>query len=437
IPVPVGEVSPIAVGHDDREEDDRRKGGVAFDDSVVTLMDHSSVMDDRETDFDDAATMLVEDDVASVDTNVLVNQHNNNNNSTVTDKNNMIQEQQERNAADPIIRDEPIQAIIAEGKEGSELEPPEGMEPFMDEQLEEEEEVGRVVSNHQSEALQPQTCPPVESPIEHTPALALHRGYDDDAHEEELEEEEELQPKRGSSRTVKRRRSRSKTKSKKFSIKKRHRPSTNRSMAAAELEELIVPKKWNSIPRWSNGWTWEGQPFQGMVFLNSDDPPVLRTCYPAMRHSVGDLIKPRDCVLLKAGSKRAELPYVAKVAHLWENPDDGEMMMSLLWYYRPEHTEQGRQRTDGPDEVFASRHKDHNSVACIEDKCYVLTFSEYCRFRRQLKGYEENIEEQPSIVPALRRENLRLPPPIVSPELVMYCQRVYEFRQKRLLKCTS
>lgn len=58
----------------------------------------------------------------------------------------------------------------------------------------------------------------------------------------------------------------------------------------------------------------------------------------------------------------------------------GEMMMSLLWYYRPEHTEQGRQRTDGPDEVFASRHKDHNSVACIEDKCYVLTFSEYCRY---------------------------------------------------------
>lgn len=55
------------------------------------------------------------------------------------------------------------------------------------------------------------------------------------------------------------------------------------------------------------------------------------------------------------------------------------MMMSLLWYYRPEHTEQGRQPVDAADEVFASRHKDHNSVACIEDKCYVLTYSEYCR----------------------------------------------------------
>lgn len=57
----------------------------------------------------------------------------------------------------------------------------------------------------------------------------------------------------------------------------------------------------------------------------------------------------------------------------------GEMMMSLLWYYRPEHTEQGRQPNDCLDEVFASKHQDHNSVACIEDKCYVLTFNEYCR----------------------------------------------------------
>lgn len=57
----------------------------------------------------------------------------------------------------------------------------------------------------------------------------------------------------------------------------------------------------------------------------------------------------------------------------------GEMMMSLFWYYRPEHTEQGRQENDASDEVFASRHKDHNSVACIEDKCYVLTYNEYCR----------------------------------------------------------
>lgn len=60
------------------------------------------------------------------------------------------------------------------------------------------------------------------------------------------------------------------------------------------------------------------------------------------------------------------------------------MMVSLVWYYRPEHTERGRQSTDAPDEVFASRHRDANSVACIEDKCYVLTFNEYCRWVHDL-----------------------------------------------------
>lgn len=54
-------------------------------------------------------------------------------------------------------------------------------------------------------------------------------------------------------------------------------------------------------------------------------------------------------------------------------------MVSLLWYYRPEHTDCGRQPEDCAEEVFASRHRDANSVACIEDKCYVLTFNEYCR----------------------------------------------------------
>ena len=55
-------------------------------------------------------------------------------------------------------------------------------------------------------------------------------------------------------------------------------------------------------------------------------------------------------------------------------------MMSLLWFYRPEHTDIGRQDEDCPDEVFASRHRDHTSVACIEDKAYVMTTNEYCRW---------------------------------------------------------
>lgn len=50
-----------------------------------------------------------------------------------------------------------------------------------------------------------------------------------------------------------------------------------------------------------------------------------------MRHSEGDIIQPRDCVLLRAGGKKFELPYVAKVAHLWENPEDGEWAIILCF----------------------------------------------------------------------------------------------------------
>ncbi|RZF43202.1 hypothetical protein LSTR_LSTR015725 [Laodelphax striatellus] len=82
----------------------------------------------------------------------------------------------------------------------------------------------------------------------------------------------------------------------------------------------------------------------------------------------------------KSGKSKQDLPFVAKVAALWRSRD-GEMMMSLLWYYRPEHTDHGRRAEDNVDEIFASRHKDINSVACIEDKCFVLTFNEYCSRR--------------------------------------------------------
>ena len=59
------------------------------------------------------------------------------------------------------------------------------------------------------------------------------------------------------------------------------------------------------------------------------------------------------------------------------------MMMSLLWYYRPEHLDHARP-DDLPDEVYASRHRDVASVACIDDKCYVMTFNEYCRYGKIL-----------------------------------------------------
>lgn len=149
----------------------------------------------------------------------------------------------------------------------------------------------------------------------------------------------------------------SKSRGAKFSSRKRRRVRH-----VQEVEEVLIPRRTTAVPRWSNGWHWEGPSFKGKVFLNvsvswlvcvtwvllcgylrlirfflsyylqSDDSPVVRTRYLCMRHDSGDVIQPGDSVLLKAGSKRNELPYVAKVASLWENPEDGKFFGINLPY---------------------------------------------------------------------------------------------------------
>ena len=61
------------------------------------------------------------------------------------------------------------------------------------------------------------------------------------------------------------------------------------------------------------------------------------------------------------------------------------MCMSLLWYYRPENLDCGQRAFDTPDEIYVSQHRDHTSVACIEDKWYVMTFkwNQYGIFRKR------------------------------------------------------
>ncbi|XP_063385508.1 uncharacterized protein LOC134671578 [Cydia fagiglandana] len=220
--------------------------------------------------------------------------------------------------------------------------------------------------------------------------------------------------------------------------RRRSLAGTRRRRAVAPLPELALEPR--APPRWSNGWTWDGEDHISKVYLNNDSR-LDRTarCWSRMTHSSGDRVARGDCVLLRASSARAQ-PFVARVARLWENPDDGEMMVSLVWYYRPEHTHGGRQPDDAPDEVFASRHRDANSVACIEDKCYVLTFNEYCRYRKRLKALEEGVTVAPSIVPpmpaaditpAVATNDSKLPP-TVSPELVLFCRKIYDFRSKKI-----
>ncbi|PVD32330.1 hypothetical protein C0Q70_07763 [Pomacea canaliculata] len=206
-------------------------------------------------------------------------------------------------------------------------------------------------------------------------------------------------------------------------------------------EEKEVKREEPEVP--DHGWRWIGEPeVKKIPSVNADMPPVERRCYSAIRHIDGDVIFSRDCVLLRSGSRKSDVPYVAKVAAFWEHPESGEMMMSLLWYYQPEHTEAGRQAHDLESEVFASRHWDENSVACIDDKCYVLTYDQYCRYQGEMRRHENNALPRSKVVPILEmfegsQYNRELPDHDVDPENVFMCRKVYDFRQKRILKNPS
>lgn len=186
------------------------------------VIEQEAPIDDRETDFDDAATMLVDDDMMSVDTNTMINRHNNNNNSAIENKNARGEPDSPETANDPL-------SVTAQGT-------PQQLAA----------EITTAVCDEKKDAI-----------AEH------------EEEEEEDDDEEEIMlakrfAKKGAASCKRTSRSRSKSKSRKFSTKKRHRIAR----LAAEVEEVIVPRKCNSVPRWSNGWTWEGPSFQGKVFLN-------------------------------------------------------------------------------------------------------------------------------------------------------------------------
>ncbi|NXA42468.1 BAHD1 protein, partial [Eudromia elegans] len=189
--------------------------------------------------------------------------------------------------------------------------------------------------------------------------------------------------------------------------------------------------------RATNGWMPVGTACEKAVYVVNEPEPAVRKSYQAVERD-GEIIRVRDTVLLKSGPRKKSMPYVAKISALWEDPKTGELMMSLLWYYRPEHTQGGRNPSMHQNEIFASRHQDENSVACIEEKCYVLTFAEYCRFCALAKRRVEGIPGRKTImVPPSEEYSTplhRKVPEDTDPELVFLCRHVYDFRHGRILK---
>lgn len=220
---------------------------------------------------------------------------------------------------------------------------------------------------------------------------------------------------------------------------------TVRSKAARRPSHPKQPRAQRPRPRRrrrrrTNGWVPVGAACEKAVYVLDEPEPAIRKSYQAVeRH--GETIRVRDTVLLKSGPRKTSTPYVAKISALWENPESGELMMSLLWYYRPEHLQGGRSPSMHEplqNEVFASRHQDQNSVACIEEKCYVLTFAEYCRFCAMAKRRGEGLpSRKTALVPPSSDYSTpphRTVPEDTDPELVFLCRHVYDFRHGRILK---
>ncbi|XP_058469923.1 bromo adjacent homology domain-containing 1 protein isoform X2 [Solea solea] len=190
--------------------------------------------------------------------------------------------------------------------------------------------------------------------------------------------------------------------------------------------------------RATNGWRPVGMPTEREVFIAGEDETALRQCYEGVERD-GEVIRVRDTVLLRSGPRKKSLPYVAKISSLWEDPKTGELMMSLFWYYRPEHTQGGRDPSAHcENEIFASRHQDENSVACIEDRCYVLPLAQYCRFcalvKRRAEGAPSGSASMVPCRPEFAPPSHRCVPTDVDPELVYLCRHVYDFRYGRILK---
>ncbi|GFO15858.1 bromo adjacent homology domain-containing 1 protein [Plakobranchus ocellatus] len=191
----------------------------------------------------------------------------------------------------------------------------------------------------------------------------------------------------------------------------------------------------------NHGWSWigEGQvrPVPKLTIAR-EEQVRMRRCYQSMVHTSGERVTVGDCVLLQSDGD-ANIPYVAKVTCLWENLN-GDKMFSMLWYYQPEHTVAGRSPDDGEQELFASKHREENSVACIDDKCYVLMYNEYCRLEAEAARSDLGAalprwrEEMPGVSPEDQHLRRQPPPSNACVDNIWFCRYDYNIRKKYVRK---
>ncbi|XP_055335024.1 bromo adjacent homology domain-containing 1 protein-like isoform X2 [Paramacrobiotus metropolitanus] len=198
------------------------------------------------------------------------------------------------------------------------------------------------------------------------------------------------------------------------------RPATRRR----KLDTIIAKKGERTV------WSWRGRSFEKTVYSEAHKCNIQRTCYHAVKHYEGEVIKVGDCVHLRAG--KGQKPHVGKIAAFWDD-EKGDMMMTIFWYWRPEEVETNMRPNHGEMEVYVSNLRDENHVGCIDEKCYVLTLHQYACFLAQQKE-DSLLYRRPKerIVPETKSLLLDdLPDDDTDLDLVYFADKGYDGKHKR------
>ncbi|XP_065898978.1 trinucleotide repeat-containing gene 18 protein-like isoform X2 [Dysidea avara] len=150
----------------------------------------------------------------------------------------------------------------------------------------------------------------------------------------------------------------------------------------------------------------------------------IRKYYIGMRRKSEALFVRDNATFWSGGHDK--LPYVGKILSFWQ--ETSEMMCTVYWYYQPDDENLLE------DELLASQHVDHNPVAAIIEKCYVLGLSKYCRYKTMLKrdseGFATRVTAERFVSKAKKSlyQKLQIPDNLTDPNLVFLCQKSYNYK---------
>ena len=179
----------------------------------------------------------------------------------------------------------------------------------------------------------------------------------------------------------------------------------------------------------TNGWTWIGSFIWSCSFYR-EMSKTTRLYFSAMERD-GVELRVGDSVALQT-SDADNNPFVGKIVAMWQE-NLGEMMVTLCWFYRPSDLENVK-TPFGVQEVYLSKHTDDNSVATIQNKVYVLSFPEYCRFYANQAEKKQRLKPRGIVPNVLKWRETILPSKGVPDDSIYFCRGVYDFRLKRTLK---